>query len=257
MNLKELLWAPKSNGDPFPLYASDHLLGLGIIILLLIMLVLNKETIKKDKRLRNCIQFLIAAVLILQQSLLYMWYVTSGNFTWGETLPLYTCRTAILFMILTLLTNNKRFFYIAYYWGLVGGIMALLTPDTSGFIFPHIMFVQFFFGHGGLLLAIVFMIAVHGFKPDKASLQGTIRFTLIYFIGVGLFNYIVGGNYCYLRHKPLTATPLDMLPAYPYYVPIWVGFFIISFYISYLPFSEKIQLKLQGRLKNSEKEMAE
>lgn len=242
MKVRELFWASNIQKNGFPLFSQNHLLALGIILLVLLYMFLNKDGFENEKR-RNRFRKVLGFTLIAQQSLLYLWYFTSGNFTLGETLPLYTCRIAIFLCIGMLLTESYKCFELAYFWGIAGGIMALMTPDTSGFGFPHIMFVQFFVGHGGMIISIIFMILVYEYKPTKESVYRTSKWTLLYFAIVGTLNYLVDGNYSYLRAKPATATPMDILPVYPYYVPIFIAAFIASFWLFYMPFSAKLHQK--------------
>jgi hypothetical integral membrane protein (TIGR02206 family) len=243
MDIKEMFWASKIEKTAFPLFSQNHLLALGIIILVLVYIFLNRDAFENEKR-RNRFRKVLGVVLILQQSLLYFWYVTSGNFTLGETLPLYTCRIAIFLCIGMLMCESYKCFELAYFWGIAGGIMALMTPDTSGFGFPHLMFVQFFVGHGGMIISLIFMILVYEYKPTKESIYRSSRWTLVYFAIVGVLNYLVDGNYSYLRAKPATATPMDILPIYPYYVPIFIAAFIGSFWLFYAPFSPKLHEKI-------------
>ena len=59
---------------------------------------------------------------------------------------------------------NKLASELAYFWGLGGTVQALLTPDLAAG-FPAWEFIQFFWSHGGVLLSIVYLIAVQGFRP--------------------------------------------------------------------------------------------
>lgn len=251
MSLFESFWASKSIDSGFDLFSKNHLLALGVIGIILVYIILNQKSLAQKSK-RDLFRKGMGTILILQQSLLYLWYITSGNFTLGETLPLYTCRIAIFLSIGMLLFENYKCFEIAYFWGIAGSIIALMTPDTSGFGFPHIMFIQFFVGHGGLLLSLVFMIVVYRYKPTIQSLYRTSKWTIFYFIMVGSLNYLVDGNYSYLRFKPAAATPLDLLPIYPYYVPIFITAFIASFWLFYAPFSPKLHQIFDRKIENNE-----
>lgn len=98
------------------------------------------------------------------------------------------------------------------------------------------MCIQFFIGHGGILVATFFMITAYGYRPTLRSLKKTFHWSYVYLIIVGLFNYLVDGNYGYLRGKPLEASVLDYFPPFPYYIPILVAGMFFIFTLIYIPF---------------------
>ena len=80
---------------------------------------------------------------------------TFGDYD-GLILFHYMCCISSYATGLFLLTREKRFFDFAYFWGLGGGTMALLTPDIQ-FTFPDLDFITLFFGHGILFFAIIYI----------------------------------------------------------------------------------------------------
>ena len=54
-----------------------------------------------------------------------------------------------------LITNKKFFFEIAFFWGLSGNLLAMVTPDLK-YHFPDLEYATFFFGHGLLFVTIIF-----------------------------------------------------------------------------------------------------
>lgn len=235
MNLYDLFWRAKSDTTQFELYSAGHVIALLITLSLIVLMYLGRHYIRKNET-RKTIGIILGITLALQQTLLFAWYVNSGNFTVGESLPLYLCRLSAILCIFMTITGKRELFDIAYFWGMGGAAIALLNPDTSGFGFPHIMYLQFFVGHGGIIVSLFFMMFAYRFIPDWNSLKRTFKWSFVYLFIVGGLNYIVKGNYSYLREKPLTSSPLDILPAYPYYVPIMVAFMFAFFTLLYIPF---------------------
>ncbi|SHH14747.1 conserved hypothetical integral membrane protein TIGR02206 [Tepidibacter thalassicus DSM 15285] len=225
------------------MYSKSHIISLLLILLLIVLMFLTKEKLKNNKRKLGII---ISVILFIQQFLLYYWYIDTGNFTLKESLPLYLCRLSAILCIFMIVKESYSIFEVVYFWGIPGAIQALLTPDTGGFEFPHVMFLQFFVGHGAILIAIFYMMIFYGYEPKLTSVKKAIKWTFVYAFGVGIFNYIVDGNYSYLRRKPLTASPLDYLPEYPYYIPIIVCMFIFAFILVYIPFYIKQRRKVKS-----------
>lgn len=234
MNL--LFWGSENVGRTFRVFSPEHLLGVAFVVMLIVIIRKFHTWLYERDRV---IRYTMAGIMFMQQFLLYLWYISSGSFSLSESLPFYTCRIAILLSIIMLIKKSYSIFEFVYFWGLVGGIIALITPDTSSFAFPHLMFDQYFVGHGFLLAGIYYMMRLHGFRVRKKSLKKTFVITILYTLCIIPINFLVGGNYSYLSGKPNSKTLLDLLPPYPYYVPIFIGIMFFFFYLAYLPFKEE------------------
>lgn len=235
-------WGINLTSKNFIPFNNTHIIGVLLILFTISFLKMNSQKIKKSKN-KNKIEITIASILFIQQFLLYLWYITSGSFTLAESLPLYSCRLAIIGSIYMIIKKDFKFFEIIYFWGITGCIIALITPDTSYYNFPHFMCIQYFVGHGTLLFAIYYMILIYDFKPTLSSLLNTYKVTIIYIFIVFFINKNVNGNYAYLNNKPETATILDILPKYPNYVPIIILAMFFFFLLAYLPFYKKKDIK--------------
>lgn len=164
----------------------------------------------------------LIAALLLQQFLLYSWYVFNDAFDVVDALPLYPCRITMVLTLFLLIRWNDAVFTFTLYWGLIGAVLALLFPDTNGLGFPNVMFIQFFLGHGALLLGVLFLAIVHDVRPSTIRLTTALRWTVVYFLAVVSINAWTGGNYAYLRIAPPVPL-LDGAPSFPWNVPITFG----------------------------------
>lgn len=231
-----MFWEPFNTGRIFYPFSFEHLVGVMLIGLALYSLVAFKSFYKRhDQKVR----YTVAALMFGQQFLLYAWYITSGSFNLGDSLPLYTCRLAIIISIFMMVKPKQWMVDITYFWGIVGGFIALITPDTSTFAFPHFMFVQYFLGHGLLLFSIFYMLFVKEYKITFDSLKRTMKISLAYVICIIPINFLLDGNYSYLNGKPSTPTLLDMLPMYPIYVPLLILIMLSLFSLAYIPYHFK------------------
>lgn len=164
----------------------------------------------------------LIAALFLQQFLLYSWYVFNDAFDVVDALPLYPCRITMVLTLFLLIRWNDAVFTFTLYWGLIGAVLALLFPDTNGLGFPNVMFIQFFLGHGALLIGVLFLAIVHDVRPSTIRLTAALRWTVVYFLAVVSINAWTGGNYAYLRIAPPVPL-LDGAPSFPWNVPITFG----------------------------------
>ncbi|WP_353093496.1 TIGR02206 family membrane protein [Tissierella praeacuta] len=190
------------DGYVFPIWSLTHLIIIIIAFLGVQYILLNKRKFKIPL-IRTKFKRLIIAVLSLQQIILYLWYGFSGYGNIRESLPLYNCRIAIIFTVLSLLTDKDIFKNIACYWGLAGSILVIMIPtDVYPFSFPHYTNVSYFIGHIGLLWSTVYFLIVDEYRINKSSLKTILYFTNIYHLLVYIFNIFTNSNYCYLNKSP-------------------------------------------------------
>lgn len=91
------------------------------------------------------------------------------------------------------------------------------------------------------------MTVVEGFRPYPRSLRNIMAWGNVYLVAVSLLNWLIGSNYLFTAHKPVTASLLDVLPPWPWYVGIiellalaFVCLFYLPFFISDLRERRKI-----------------
>lgn len=241
MNFLDLFWRDNAENyisKPFSIY---HLIGL-IIIFAIIIIIYSFKEILQNSKYKGLYAYILAFILILHQASLYIWYISNDRLSLKESLPLYLCRLSVILCIIMLFTKSYKIFDIVYFWGIGGATLALIFHDTSLYPFPHYIFIQFFVSHGGILIATFYMMFVYRYKPTLNSLRRVLNWTLIYFSLTIPINYLVDGNYCYLRYKPYS-TPLDYLPNAPiFFVPFIIIGICLSFLLLYLPFRRKISV---------------
>lgn len=109
-------------------------------------------------------------MIIIQQFLLYSWYMAHHAVDPIDALPLYPCRITTLFVLFLLFKWNTKLFHFTLYWGIIGAFLALLSPNTNGLGFPNAMFIQFFLGHAALLIGTVFLAVIHDYQPNQVHL---------------------------------------------------------------------------------------
>jgi hypothetical integral membrane protein (TIGR02206 family) len=136
---------------------------------------------------------------------------------WPGMLPLHLCDITVWLTVLAATTASPRFFGVAYFWGLAGTTMALLTPDVQGLSWNYPT-VQFFVSHG-LVVATLLAMAVSGVVPIRPRSWRTAFLLLhLYAVIIGVFNAFTGTNYLYLMEKPSGSTLLDLMGPWPWYL---------------------------------------
>jgi hypothetical integral membrane protein (TIGR02206 family) len=120
------------------------------------------------------------------------------------------CDWAMIVIIGALWTGNRRWLEVAYFWGIGGTLQALITPNLR-FGFPDLRFISFFVAHSGIIVGIVFLMLIYGFRPSAKGILRTFAWTEVYFVVAFTIDLVTGENYGFLLHKPEAASLLNML----------------------------------------------
>ncbi len=225
------------SGAPFELFGTAHLVGLGVIALFILILILLRERISPAAS--RGIRYAMAGGLLVVETSWHLWNAFTGQWTLDRMLPLHLCSILVWLSIYMLVTRSQRIYEISYLLGIAGALQALLTPDAGIYGFPHFRFFQALASHGLLVSAAIYMTVVEKMRPTWASVRRVMISGLAYTTFVWVINWLTGGNYLFIARKPDTASLLDVLPAWPWYIPIVLGlgfFFILLFYT---PFAVK------------------
>jgi hypothetical integral membrane protein (TIGR02206 family) len=151
-------------------------------------------------------------------------------------LPLDLCDVVVWLTVAALAAPGPRRLELAYYLGLAGSGMAVLTPDVGAPLASYAG-VRFFLGHGGVVAAILFLVWSGGLRPRPGSWWRVFLQTNAYAAFVALVNARWGTNYMYLRQKPESGTLLDLLGPWPWYVLAGEAVALLLLWLLYLPFA--------------------
>jgi len=139
-----------------------------------------------------------------------------GRLDLQNGLPLELCDASGLAVMFALWTRRQAAFELAYFWGLSGGLMALLMPDMPSGI-PMLELSRFFFMHAGILAGIFYLGPGLGMRPRPHSEWKVFGWTLLYAAAIGAINQMLGANYMYLCRTP-PDTPLDWFGPWPWFL---------------------------------------
>lgn len=240
---------------PFELFGVPHLIAIAAVIGFILVIVFRRKKMS-EKEKRNW-RYGMAAALVLNECSWHFWNLYHGIWNIQEHLPLHLCSVLIWLGAYMLIKRNYTIFEFAFLLGIPGALQAILTPDLGQFTFPHIRYYQIFISHGLIIASTLYMAFVEGFRPTTRSIVRVLIFSNVYMAAVGLVNWAVGGNYLFIAHKPVTASLLDMLPPWPYYIAIIELLGIVFCLLMYLPYAIRdwrskrklnVDLQLKGGL---------
>ena len=196
----------------FEVYGTSHIAALTLTALFVAFIVAAGRRLSGkgyDTALSLCIVMVILSGMGLKFG--YNWY--SGK----PSYPMQLCDWAALLTAYILVFPDNRVFEPAYFWGMGGTLQALITPDVK-LDFPDIKFFTFFLLHCGVVAGVFYSIFVKRLAVSAGGVKRVFIISQLYLAAAIIVNYITGSNYGYLSKKPSSASLLDFLGPWPFYI---------------------------------------
>lgn len=223
-------------GTPFEIFGTVHILTILSIVLVSIFLpkFYKNKSDKQISLMTKVVAGIIAAHVII--SPYKDLYLLAEPYDWRETIPLHMCDLSEIFLVWFLLGGPRLLYTCAFFWGLGGATMAILTPDISHHDLDYIFFM---IGHGMIIVGIMYATVTLGNRPyAKDIITVSLITALVLLPIVYAINLILGepANFWYLIAKPEGASLMDVFPDPPYHLLVTTPLAISVFYLIYLPY---------------------
>jgi hypothetical integral membrane protein (TIGR02206 family) len=140
-----------------------------------------------------------------------------GTWSLRHSLPLQLTDAVSLAAIIALVTRRRLFVELVCFWAFSASLQATLTPDL-GFTFPSVFYFTFFLYHVGSILAACLLVFGCRLYPHRGAIWRVYLLTLAVTAAAGLGDVITGGNYMYLRSKPVHNSLLSVMGPWPVYI---------------------------------------
>jgi hypothetical integral membrane protein (TIGR02206 family) len=147
----------------------------------------------------------------------YVAEVILGTWSVQYSLPLQLTDATSAVSIAALLTRQQMLVELAYFWSYTAVLQAVLTPDL-GQNFPSVFYFTYFAYHVGAIVAASFLVFGCGLYPRRGAVWRVFWITLGWTVIVGNGDLITGGNYMYLRSKPVHNSLLNLMGPWPWYI---------------------------------------
>ncbi len=231
----ERYFARQYDGPAFELFSAGHWLAMGVITAIVVFLIWGWRD--PDESSRHRARFIIAGIMILNEIGWHTWNIAHGVWSVQEHLPLHATSLSIWGSIFVLMTRNYRVYEVVFFIGIVGAVQALITPAAGEYGLPHYRAFQTLISHGMIVVAMVYMTAIEGLRPQWSSILRTMIAINLLMLAVTAINYSLGSNYMFTLRKPATASLFDTMGPWPWYLLTAEFVALILFTLLYLPFA--------------------
>jgi hypothetical integral membrane protein (TIGR02206 family) len=200
------------------------------------IVILPRLFINKSSSSKNMLIFAIIVLILTNQSLdFYREGYGIGN--WKLGLPLHLCDFSSASIIIYFFTKRREFFLFAFFAGISGAGMAILTPDVK-YSFPHIDYLRHMIGHSMILLGVAYAIIIDNQRPQLKDVHRVLGVLSVFLLLMYPINNLLGSpaNYWYVAEKPPGFNVTDLMRDAPYHmIDIYILTVVIC-YLIYLPY---------------------
>lgn len=222
-------------GSAFELFGSGHLIFIGFFLLFNLSFIWLRRI--QNPAFRKSMRYGLAITSIIVELAWHSWKIWLGEWTVAEMLPLHLCSISVIINSIMLFTGNYTLYEFSYFLGIGGALQAFLTPDAGQYGLWHFRPIQTLTAHGLIITEAMYMTVVEGYRPTLRSFRNVFLYGNIAMVIVYGINLVVGGNYMFLMHKPPTASLLDVLGPWPWYILSLEAVGFLMFGILYLPWA--------------------
>ena len=222
--------------SPIPIYVVEFMSqewitwSLFSLAFISIPLILARFLNKSQKRM---ISYIMGGLLIIDFFAENIGYIASGTWDIQYNLPIHLCGiSSLICCILPFIKKKKKLFEFVYYTGIIGGVMAILTPQMNYFDGTIRYYLNFYVSHSLIIALPIFMFLHLDMKLPRLSwFKLWINLNILMAIIMPI-NFLLDSNYMYVNAPPEVDNPL-VIGDWPYYILLWEIFILIIAYMVY------------------------
>lgn len=159
----------------------------------------------------------LAAILAADGFVWHLYRHFAQGVHFPDILPLEMCDISFWFTVVALVTLQAHLFELAYYWGIAGSGMAVLTPYLRAPLHTYQSW-QYFTGHCLLLAGVLYLLWSRQARPRQCSWWFALWSLNVYAAFIALVDWLGRTNFMYLREKPAALSLMDIMGRWPWYI---------------------------------------
>jgi hypothetical integral membrane protein (TIGR02206 family) len=213
-----------------PLFGATHLSIIAAIVFTAVAL----SMLCRARRISPRVTRLSLGIGLALNEFVWWWYRYSHEGIHVANLPLQLCDLTVWLSVAACLTLAPGVVEFAYFAGLAGAGMAVLTPDLWS-PWPTYPAIYFFVAHGGIVIAVCVLVFGRIAELRPGAVWRAFGWLVAYATALGVFNAVTGANYMFLCRKPKNASLLDALGPWPIYLIPAAVVALALFWVLWLP----------------------
>ena len=156
-------------------------------------------------------------------------YVHDG-LRFPHRVPLQPCNVTAWVAILACIWLRPLAVEYSYFLGIAAPALAVLTPD-SGMQWP----IRFYITHAALISTGCVLVYGRLATVRPGAVWRCYGLFAVYALLTGIFDWLTGANYAYLRGKPGHFTAYNWLGPWPFYILSAAALALALFWLLWLP----------------------
>ncbi len=160
------------------------------------------------------------------------------NWTYPRfSLPLHICSFAVFMNIALLLTKKQKVFEYAFFFGILGGAMALTFPNSLGYTYLNFRYYHFIILHSLIMVVPLYFYKAYGYRVEYHTLIKVFKSVIFMAIVIYILNGIFDQNYWFISEIPVNVS--NVFTNYYIYIATFITLVFTTMNILYF-FSIKI-----------------
>jgi hypothetical integral membrane protein (TIGR02206 family) len=196
-------------------FSAPHLAALAVLVLSAPMAVLVAR--RCSERVTTIVYRALAVLILCGWIGEYVADVIQGIWSVQYDLPLQLTDLITVTTAVALWTRGRRAAEFVYLWSLSASLQATITPDLS-WNYPSVFYFTYFDYHVVAVVAGIGLTFGCGLYPRAGAPLRVFAATLTWAAVAGAGDIITGGNYMYLRAKPVDRSLMSAFGPWPWYI---------------------------------------
>ena len=220
--MRFVVYALDSNAITF--LSKEWLINTSIAVVFILSVLYLGKLLPKEKK--KYVTYVLGSILILTNIIGPLRYLILDRWTIQENLPLHLCGiSGLICCVFPFIKHKNKLFDFVYYTGVIGGFMALWTPQMNAYDNSFYAYFAYYLNHVCIMTLPLYMIRHTEIKLSKYSWLKTFLYLNILMSVIMPINFTIGSNYMYLATPPAVNNPL-IIGEWPYYL-VWFELFVL------------------------------
>jgi hypothetical integral membrane protein (TIGR02206 family) len=194
-------------------FSAEHLAALGVMVLAAWLSV----WLTRRGRATVALPRMLALVILAGWAGEQVADIVEDIWSVKYTLPLQLTDVVSITAAVALWRPRLLLVELTFFWALTASLQAALTPDLAR-TFPSAFYFTYFAYHVGAVVAALLLVFGLGMYPRPGAPWRVFAATLVVAAVAAAADLITGGNYMYLREKPVHSSLLSAMSPWPWYI---------------------------------------